>query len=180
MLNAVDKMLRQASQARREKRFHDAKRDLGEAIEVCRTSGDRLELARVLTTLGQLERDLHHREAAIHHYEEAVAIYRAEGDILRLAHAIRHVGDIQREAKCPQLAEPCYDEALALYRSHAGTAPLDLANAIRGLAILKNDARENTDAIALWQEARALYASADVETGVVESTQRLALLARDR
>lgn len=180
MSETVDKLLRQALVARREHRLDDAKRDLVEAVDVCRAAGIRADLARVLTSMGQLERDLHRGEAALQHYEEAVALYRAEGDVLRLAHTVRHVGDVQREAKRPQLAEPCYDEALALYRSHDGTPPLDLANTIRGLAILKSDAGETTTAIALWQEARDLYASVHVYAGVEESNCRLALLTQDR
>jgi len=76
------------------------------------------------------------------------------------------------------LAEPCYYEALALYRSHKKPPPLDLANAIRPLAILKDDAGEVEDAKRLWEEARNLYAEADVREGVAESAARLARLSR--
>jgi hypothetical protein len=87
-------------------------------------------------------------------------------DPLALAHTIRHVADIHRVQGNPQLAEPCYDEALGLYRANAATPPLDLANAIRGLALLKNDK-------ALWAEARDLYASLDVQAGVDECSRWL-------
>jgi hypothetical protein len=52
-----------------------------------------------------------------------------------------------------------------------------LANAIRGLAILLDDSGEADEARALWQEARELYASVNVEAGVAESSRRLAKLA---
>ncbi len=55
---------------------------------------------------------------------------------------------------------------------------LDLANAIRPLAILKDDAGEVEDAKRLWEEARDLYAAADVREGVAESVARLARLSR--
>jgi hypothetical protein len=53
-----------------------------------------------------------------------------------------------------------------------------LANAIRGLAILKTDAGEAATARALWEEARDLYATLNVDAGVAESNHRLGLLAR--
>jgi hypothetical protein len=97
---------------------------------------------------------------------------------LRLAHTVRHVADIRREAGRPDLSESCYHEALNLYRNHAMTPPLDLANAIRGLAILKTDAGDTATARALWEEARDFYAAVNVEAGVAESSRRLALLSR--
>ena len=177
MPDSSENLLRQASQARRENRPVDAKRDLEQAVDICRKASDRAALAQALAALGQIERDLHHSDIACRHYEEAVAIYRSEDDALRLAHLIRHVGDIHRnEQRCPQ-AERCYREALDIYRNHNLTAPLDLANTIRGLAILKFDADEAEEARALWQEAGTLYASVNVEAGVAESSRRLALLA---
>lgn len=180
MSEASDKLVQQALQARREHRLADAKRDLVEAVDICRKAGVRVDLAEALTGLGQIERDLHHSEAARESYEEAAAIYRAEGDVLRIAHTVRHLGDIHREEGRPDLAEPCYREALDLYRGHERTPPLDLANAIRGLAILKDEADEAEVARLLWEEARELYTSVNVEAGVAESSRRLARLTKQR
>jgi tetratricopeptide (TPR) repeat protein len=178
MSDKLNKLLNDATQARRENRQADAKRILVEAVELCRTSENRSDLAKALTELGQIERDLQNNEAALEHYEEALAIYRAEGDALKIAHTVRHVGDIHQHEGHRELAEPCYREALKIYRSHERTSPLDLANAIRGLAILTFDAGESDEAKLLWQEARDLYAGVDVAAGVAESTRRLALLER--
>src|SRR5271157_3384218 len=180
MSEASDKLVQQALQARRDNRLADAKRDLVEAVDICRKAGIRVDLAEALTGLGQIERDLHHREAARESYEEAAALYRAEGDALKIAHSVRHLGDIHREEGRPDLAEPCYREALDLYRGHEQTPPLDLANAIRGLAILKDHSGDTEAAKSLWEEARELYASVKVEAGVAESSRRLARLTRER
>lgn len=107
-----------------------------------------------------------------------MALYRAEGDPLPIAHTVRHVADILREAGRHKLAEPCYYESLKLYRGEAATAPLDLANAIRGFALLKSNTGEAEAAKALWEEARALYAAVGVEAGVAESDRRLGLPPR--
>src|SRR5271156_1274894 len=156
MSDRLDGLLRDAAQARREDRQADAKRLLVEAVEMCRKGESRSDLAKALTGLGQIERDLHNNKAALGHYEEALAIYRAEGDALKVAHTVRHVGDIQRNEGHRELAEPCYREALRIYRGDERTPPLDLANAIRGLAILTFDAGEAEEAKTLWREARDL------------------------
>jgi tetratricopeptide (TPR) repeat protein len=178
MPETAENLIQQALRARREHRLEDAKRDLVAAVALCRKAGGQ-NLARALTALGQIERDQGQNDAALRHYEEAVTIYRAAGEPLKLAHTIRHVADILRESGRAELAEPRYDEALALYRKHPETPPLDLANAIRGWALLKSDSRENESAKALWQEARELYAAVNVEAGVEESKRRLAMLAKD-
>ncbi len=151
----------------------DAERDPIESIERCRRAGGGVDLARALTSLGQIERNLRRVGVAIEHYEEAAAIYRAEGDALRLAHTVRHLGDMHRGSERFALAEPCYREALAIYRRHELTPPLDLANALRGSALLE-EMTGNTDAAKLlWAEARELYAAAGVKAGVEECCRKL-------
>jgi len=176
MIGKVDQLVSQALQARRENRLDDAKRDLVEAVALCREADERGELARALADLGQIERDMHHNDAALRHYEEAVALYRDQGDPLKLAHTIRHVADIQRHVGNHRLAEGCYDETLRIYREHPETPPLDLANALRGWALLKEAVGEIEQARTQWQEAGQLYADVHVEAGVTESKRRMELL----
>jgi tetratricopeptide (TPR) repeat protein len=177
MASEAGDLLRQARQARVEKRLDDARRDLLAAADLLRQQGTRLELAQVLRELGELERRiprLHDAEAARQHYEESVAVFRELDEPLRLAHTLRHLGDVHQDAGRAALAEPCYREALALYRGHEHTAPLDLANAIRSLAVLAGGAGRELEARRLWQEAHGLYAACGVEAGVAEAARRLA------
>lgn len=176
MPDPTNELLELALQARRENRLADARAHLVEAVGLYREAGAPADLARALTRLGQIERDMRHRDEALRSYQEAAAIYRAAGDAPRLAHTVRHVADIQRGDGRPELAEPCYHEALAIYRSHPQTPPLDLANAIRGLAILKSDAGEAGEAKLLWREAKDLYTAVNVKAGVDESCRQLARL----
>jgi hypothetical protein len=114
-----------------------------------------------------------HRDDAMRIAAEAIALLRRVDEPLRLAHTIRHLADMNQEAAQPQLAEPLYDEAIAIYRRHPETPPLDLANAIRGLAELKDEEH-------LWQEAHDLYVATNVPPGVAETARRLARLAQRR
>lgn len=73
-------------------------------------------------------------------------------------------------------AASCYAEALALYRAGGATQPLELANTLRGLALVHEARGEGEEAAHLWREARDLYSRAGVAAGVAESERRLAAL----
>lgn len=175
MGDTPETLLRLGYQARREDRLADAKAHFSDAVDLCREAGDSGMLARAFCGLGQIESDLHETSDALSHYEEAAAIYRTLNDPLVLAHTVRHVADILRRQGRPAQAAPCYIEALAIYRSNGQAPPLDLANAIRGYALLKGDAGESEEARELWQEAGHLYAAVGVEAGAAEARRRLSL-----
>jgi tetratricopeptide (TPR) repeat protein len=163
----------QGHQARREHRLDDAKRIFAEAVEAARLSKDKPWLAQAFTELGRVERDLRETDAALLHYGEAAAVYRKLDEPLRLAHTVRHIGDILRGDGQLQPAGPHFREALEIYRAHPETPPLDLANALRGYALLQEDLGEKQEAVALWREARELYAAANVQAGVDEGDRRI-------
>ena len=163
--------------ARREGRLPEAQKHFADAIALCRKGKDEALLAQALTGMGQIARDLNDSSRALCCYEEAVRIHRGLDQPLRLAHTIRHVGDILRGMGRKVEAAPHYVEALELYRGHDETAPLDLANTLRGYALLKEDNGAFAEAIQLWQEAGRLYAQLDVVAGVAESNARIARLS---
>ena len=178
MDTAAGLLLRRGYEARREHRPDDAKQLFAEAIEWCRKADDLEGLAQAFAGLGQIERDLHDGVGARRHYEDSVAIFRGLDLPLRLAHTVRHLGDILREQGERALAEPCYAEALQIYRGHEDTSPLDLANTVRGFALLKADSGETREASLLWREARDLYAHCNLPEGVAESERQLSMLAQ--
>lgn len=121
-----------------------------EAVVVCREQRDWNGLAQPLIELGRIERNRHNTGQAIELYQEAAGILRSLPNPLKVAHTIRHVGDILRqEGSLGALAEAraCYEEALFTYRAHAETPNLDLANAIRGYALLKEQSGEKEGAL---------------------------------
>jgi tetratricopeptide (TPR) repeat protein len=87
---------------------------------------------------------------------------------------VRHLGDLHQEDGRLDLAELYYREALDLYRADQRTSPLELANAIRSFAMLRGDSGEVEEAKRLWEEARNLYASVNIQEGVSECSNRLA------
>lgn len=92
---------------------------------------------------------------------------------MKTAHTLRHAADIYRERSTRDESERLYVEALEIYRDHPGTPPLDLGNAIRGYALLKEDTGDRAQALALWREVNDLYELA----GIAESRRRIGLLS---
>ena len=109
---------------------------LNEAVSEYRSEGANRDLIQALRALREVERRLGRDDEALQLYEEAVAICRAEADPLLLAHTIRHLGQLHHEAARMEDAERCFREALDIYRGQENPPPLDVANAIRPLAIL--------------------------------------------
>ena len=144
------------------------------AVRLARAHDDPVALARALHGRANVERDRGRTIAALRLYREAVPLCRRGDDPLVLAHTLRHLGDVLRELDDLENAEPCYAEALALYREHPSPPILDLANAVRRMAILREALGEDGEARALWREAGKLYGEAGIEAGVSESSARLA------
>lgn len=172
--------LERAVQARKDNCLSDARSYSNEAMLVARQGGSRNDLIRALRMLGQIERDDGRPERALPHHRETVALCKAEGDALSLAHATRHLGDLLVELhNLPEAAEE-YRAALALYREQPDARALDLANTLRGIAVMKQRTGDSRAARAFWEEARTLYSSANVEQGVAECDSQLADSARER
>jgi tetratricopeptide (TPR) repeat protein len=160
-------------QARREDRLADSRAAFIEAVRKAAIETDRPSLAEALSGLAQAERGIGNLEAAAHHYANAVVLYRELGLRDRLAYALRHEADTLREMGKVVEAEPLYREAEGIYRQIGESAALDLANTLRGLALV-NESSGKTDASeGLWQEARKLYSKCNVEAGVAECDQKL-------
>jgi tetratricopeptide (TPR) repeat protein len=189
METTVESLLNQGYQARREHRLEDARSLYTQAVDLCRNNADTSSLAVTITRLGGIERDLREIDASLRHYQDAVAIYRTLNEPLALAHTVRHVGDILRASGQLASAQPCYEEALRIYRNHPNTGTLDLANTLRGFALLKAALGQTEDAIAMWQETGALYnqvwqepgspfTESDLAPGIAESKRQIALLSQ--
>ena len=150
---------------------------LVEAVAICRAAGADRELVVALGKLGHVEQDAGRCEAALACCEDAVEVARRVADPLRLAHAVRHLGDVHRHARRLAAAEACYEEALSQYgEDEAQATTLDHANALRPMAILKEELGQIEEARMLWGRARELYGVARIEAGVAECADHLARL----
>ena len=171
-----ESLLEQGRKAKSERRPEDARNAFREALPECHGGEDGPLLATLYEELAYVERNLRDLESAELHYRKASELYRGLDNLLKTAHTIRHVADILREQNKRDESALSYAEALEIYRNHQETPPLDLANAIRGFALLKEDQEDRAQAIGLWQEAAKLYELTGIEVGVAESKTRIGLL----
>jgi tetratricopeptide (TPR) repeat protein len=177
MNNVTEELIARAAQHRRERKPTDAARDWAEAVEVSRQQNDIPNLICSLRGAAETERDLGRNCEAGDLYEEAVSLCRQQNnEALLLAHTVRHLGDVRRHIGQHEGAQSCYEEALGIYRREPEANPLDVANALRPLAILKEKMGDFDGARAFWREARELYESLAIDAGVAEASQALARL----
>jgi tetratricopeptide (TPR) repeat protein len=153
---------------RREQRLDDALLTFAEAVAAARRDGNDADLVHALKGLGQIERDAGRGQRALPLYEEAAELCLANDDLHGLAHALRHLGDIHQDADGWSAAESYYQQALNLYRRLPDVSVLDLANALRPYALLRERLGDVEAATPLWREARMHYLSAGIAAAVEE------------
>jgi tetratricopeptide (TPR) repeat protein len=163
-------------EARREMRLEDARDLFAQAVAECRWGADPKLLARALKAQGQTERDLKRTTTALECYRHAASIEKGLGDELAWAHTMRHIADMLRERKEYAQAEPIYTDVLEICRGHSAARVLDHANALRGMALLKDAAGTPEEALLMWRAARCLYEQAGVEAGIDECQSHIAFL----
>jgi tetratricopeptide (TPR) repeat protein len=173
MSETFQELFARGYQARRENRIADSRAVFIQGVRSAAEQGDRPSLAEALSGLAQAERDIGNLEAAQHHYAGAATLYREIGPPERLAYALRHEADLLRKEDRFAEAEPLYLEAASIYREQGDEAALDLANTMRGLALLAESSGKPDAAKSLWQEARQLYRQCNVQAGVAECDEKL-------
>lgn len=176
MSEAIEQLANQAIQHRRKNKLGDARHAWAEAVELSRQENDIPSLIRALRGAAQIDHDLDRDSEALALYEEAVALCGKHSPPLALAHTVRHLGDIQRHMGHHRLAQASYEQALAIYRSQPEADPLDVANALRPFALLKEATGDLDGARDFWREARGLYESLGIDAGVIECSDHLAKL----
>lgn len=127
-----------------------------------------IEKASELRALAESARSRRDLAVAQKYYEEATELLRNSTDQLRFAHTVRHLGDVYVERQNWSSAESCFVEALNIYRGQPPARMLDVANAIRGYAVLKDKSGTADEARELWAEAGRMYQALGIVDGVKE------------
>lgn len=172
--------------ARREKRAADAVQAFAQAIACFRQARDEPRLAHALSRQAQVARDAEDLRTALKLQNEAVSLARRSAPS-SLARLVRHLADILQQGGDPAAAAPLYAEMMELYGAAPETPPLELANAIRGLACNSEALGDRMAARRLWLDVRRRYLALDElfhdtyglaeNPGVIEADGRLANLA---
>jgi tetratricopeptide (TPR) repeat protein len=178
-------LLSRGEAARRERRMEDARRAFAAASEYYDRHGPAEMRIHALTRRAQIERDTGNYNQAIDFQKEALDLLRSTGGP-GLAHTLRHLADMLQDAGQNEEAAPYYAEMMSRYEAAPGTPPLEMANAIRSLAVHAERMGDRDGAKRLWTEARERYAKLDQlflemtgrhrNPGMEEATRRLAAL----
>ena len=136
-------------------------------------SQEHVQRVRALNEQARAERSAGRGNVALGLYREIAVLQHAAGAALGEAHALRHMADIHLDHGNLEAAREHYESALGIYRSVGDGHSLDLANAIRGYAILLGEVDENAASVERWEEARAIYRACGIEAGVEEADQHL-------
>ena len=147
------------------------------AVERAHASSDERMLSVALNGLAQYYRDGDAWARAAELYLERAAVCDRLGDRAGRAHATRHAGEVRHEDGRLEEARDLLMEAVEIYRALADPPRLDVANAVRPLALLLTETAEIGRAKILWAEARELYASLGIEEGVQEADNWLERIA---
>jgi len=175
-IDKIQTLLASAEKARREKRFEDAKRDVVSALAISRLIQQVDFRVQSLNDLARIERDLGNTITAIAGYMKLVKLYQKNSNQAGIAHSYRHLADIYLEANHLEKADVYYRKAIEIYKNKAHQSSLDLANASRGLALLKVRQEKIQEALNIWEHARKLYATNKINKGVKECDRWIARL----
>ena len=116
-MHSIDQLFGQASRARKDGRYADARASLDAVILIAQRHADHVLRAQALTVKAQIEHDAGHFVAAVPLYEEAILLYRSTSDVLALAATLRHLGDAYQTREEYDEASARYEEALTIYRA---------------------------------------------------------------
>ena len=171
--NELPMLLEAVRRDRSEGRLADARARLDKALQRYTGADQSNDRIAVLKALAQIERDLGQLSRAQELLEQATALCRQGPDKVRLAHTLRHLGDVLQAQGRADDAMAHLAEAMAVYRGAPDTGQLDLANALRSLALQYELLGQSAPALACWREASELYMHANVAAGVAECLQHL-------
>ncbi len=171
----ISELLRNAWNERRHERYDHVLSLLEKAEELCKPN-DHVFHGRIHHIKRQIEVDHGRYEDALLHNERAIESYTASGNSDRIAHSIRHLGDLYLRLNKLTEAESNYERAVSLYSDSQDTNPNDLANCLRGYALLLEKLNKNDKAVSIWKSTGQLYQICGLSDGQQEAEARIKAL----
>lgn len=168
-------LLQQAKEHRNDANYVTAQDLLIQAYNLCEPNNFN-SLGKVYAFLGQLEQDHKAYNKALLMYNKALHAFQKSNDEEKIAYTVRHIADLHQELGQHQIAEENYQKALSTYRAYVNAPSLDLANTLRGFALLQEGVGNKPAAKEAWVEARTIYLNMDIQAGVEECDGHLVAL----
>lgn len=171
-VSKIEELLEEAWNQRRVGNYKKA-RELVEQAELLTQDDDYNSLGRIFHVYAQFQSDHDDLHRALELYKRSLEFYRKANNPDKIAHSTRHIADNQRELGKDADSERNYREAVSIYKSTTQTYAGNLANALRGLALILESRSKIPEAIAAWEETKDLYRQCNLQDGVDEAQRNL-------
>ena len=132
---------------------------------------DHLVHGRIAHIRMQVHSDHDRLKDALEHCRIAIAHYAKSGNENLIAHGRRHLADLLSATGSLEEARENYEFSLQIYRSMKKPMNPDLANALRGYALLLEKKKINSTH--LWEEIREIYVYHGISEGIKEAESHL-------
>lgn len=169
---SIEEFLKNAWDLRREAKYDLANYALEKAQEHCKED-DYISRGRIFHIYAQFESDHDNPSRALKLLQRSLSFYKKTGSSIKIAHSTRHIADLERRIGDVEDSESNYRTSIDIYKSNKSTSKVDLANAIRGYALVLEKRGKIQEAIEAWKEARELYRACKLEEGVDEANLKL-------
>ena len=170
-VSKINELLEEAWNQRRVGNYEKA-RELVERAKERTKDDDYNSLGRIFHVYAQFHSDKNDLPKALEMYEQSLEFYRKADNRDKIAHSTRHIADNQRELGQDENSERNYRLAVGIYKSNTRTFAGDLANALRGFAIVLESRNKIPEAIAAWEETKDLYRECDLQMGQDEAQRK--------
>ena len=168
----IKELLEEAWNKRRAGNYEEA-RDLVKMAQELSKDDDYNSLGRIFHLYAQFESDHDNLSKALEFCQQSLGFYNKTNNSDRIAHSTRHIADLQRApSKCAD-SESNYRKAIGIYKADSQTKTGDLANALRGYALVLEKRSKISEAKTAWQETKKLYQACNLQAGVDEANRKL-------
>ena len=174
--NEIQKLLDEAWDKRRVQKYEEALQLTEEAQNLCE-EGNFDFLGRIFHIYMQVERDQSNMTEALEYCKQSLEYYTKAGNKPGIAHSTRHMADLQQDLGLNAEAEQNYRKSINLYKNNPQTNEADLANTLRGMALVLEKNGNIKEAAATWKQAKELYVSCSIKQGVKEAEAKIKSLS---
>jgi len=168
----IKELLEEAWNKRRVGNYDEARQLVKKAQELSKED-DYNSLGRIFHIYAQLESDHDNYRKALEFYQQSLGFYKKANNSDKIAHSSRHIADLQRTLGNDADSETNYTEAIGIYRANSQTKTGDLANALRGYALVLEKRSKISEAKTAWEATKKLYQACNLQAGIDEANRKL-------
>lgn len=168
----IIQLLTEAWKLRGEGDYEASKQRLAQAEELCQ-SNDFDILGRISHIYMQHAYDQNNIFVALEFNQKSIDYYTKAKNLDKMAHSIRHRADLLAAQNELNEAYISYSKSIELYRSNSDTKDGDLANALRGYALILEEMGTVDNALSIWVEIRQIYTTHNLTEGMEEAESKI-------